>query len=123
MAVALDINLAPFGERVHDRDANPVQAATDLIAAAAKFAARVQYRHDDFKRGETRALVVFFYRNAPPVILDGDRAIGVNSDFDGIGFTGHDLVNAVIDNLGDKVMQATLIGRANVHTRTYAYCL
>src|SRR5579885_243537 len=110
MAVAFDINLAPFGERVDDRDANPVQTTTDFIAAAAKLAARMQYGHDDFQRGEARTLVVLLYRYATPVIFNSDGAIGVNGDFDGVGLTGHHFVNAVIDNFLDQVMQATLIG-------------
>src|SRR3954452_2882778 len=42
LAVTLDIGDQPFRERVHDRRADAVQAAGDLVAAAAELAAGVQ---------------------------------------------------------------------------------
>ena len=41
----------PLGQGVDDGRADAVQAAGDLIAAAAEFAARMQDRIDDLERG------------------------------------------------------------------------
>ena len=46
-AVAPHLDREPLGERVDDRDADAVQAAGDLVAAAAELAAGVQHREHD----------------------------------------------------------------------------
>ena len=47
LAVAADLGDEPLRERVHDRDADAVQAARDLVAVAAELAAGVELRQDD----------------------------------------------------------------------------
>ena len=47
VAVAVDVELEPLGERVDDRDADAVQAAGHLVAGAAELAAGVQHGEDD----------------------------------------------------------------------------
>ena len=56
LAVALDLGDEPLRERVHDRDADAVQAAGDLVALAAELAAGVELRQHDRQRREARAL-------------------------------------------------------------------
>ena len=50
VAVAVDVELEPLGERVDDRDADTVQAAGDLVALAAELAAGVQHGENDLGR-------------------------------------------------------------------------
>ena len=49
-AVPLDVELQTAGQRVHDRDAHPVQTAGDLVALPTELAARVQHREHDLGR-------------------------------------------------------------------------
>ena len=49
--VAGDLDLELLAERVHDRDADAVQAAGDGVATAAELAAGVQHREHDLDRG------------------------------------------------------------------------
>ncbi len=93
-----------------------MQATADLVAAAAEFAAGVQDGHHDLQRGHVGPLMMALNGDAAPVIFVGYRAIGVNGHLHSIGKTGHHLVDAVIDDLLDQVMQAALIGGADIHT-------
>ena len=53
LAVARDLGDEPLGERVHDRDADAVQAARDLVAVAAELPAGVQLGQDDLERRQS----------------------------------------------------------------------
>src|SRR5206468_3322295 len=46
LAVTADLGDEPFGERVHDRGADAMEAAGDLVAVAAELAAGVELRED-----------------------------------------------------------------------------
>src|SRR5256885_15631019 len=98
-----------------------METATDLVATAAKLSARVQNGHHDFEGGKPRALMMLFYRNAAPVILDSHRAVGMDDDGDGVSIARHDFVNTVIDDFINEVVQAALVGCANIHARTHTY--
>ena len=65
--------------------------------------------------------MMFFNRNAAPVILDNDGTVGVNDHAHMVGIAGHYLVNAIINHLVDQVMQTALVGRANIHTWTHTH--
>ena len=67
-AIALDFHLTPFGKGIDRRDAHAVQAAGDLVAAAAKLAAGVQDGHHHFQ-GRLFHLRVHIDRDAAPIIL------------------------------------------------------
>ena len=71
LAIAPDLHLAPFGKRIDRRDAHPVQAAGDLVAAAAKFAAGMQFGHHHFQ-GRLFLGRVDIHRDAAPVVDHGD---------------------------------------------------
>ena len=98
-----------------------MQTAADLVAAAAEFATGVQNGHHDFEGRETRALVMFFYGDAAPIIFDGDGAVGVDGDAYRIGIARHDLVDTVIDDLIDELVKATMIGCTDVHARAHTH--
>ncbi len=44
-------------------------------------------------------------------------------DLHRVGISGHHLVDTIIDNFINQVMQAALVGSANVHARTHPNCL
>ena len=51
LAVAPDLGDEPLGERVHDRHADAVQPAGDLVALAAELPAGMELRQDDGECG------------------------------------------------------------------------
>ena len=52
--VAADFDLAPFGEEVHDRDADAVQTAGGLIGALVELAAELEHGHHALQRGDAQ---------------------------------------------------------------------
>ena len=115
VAVAPDREVEPLGQRVDDRDADAVQAAGDLVAAAvAELAAGVQHGQDDLGR---RALLLLHHvhRDAAAVVGHGDAVVRVDDDLDLVGLAGERLVDRVVHHLVDQVMEASHAGRADVH--------
>ena len=45
----------------------------------------------------------------------------MDGDGDGVSVAGHDFVNTVIDDFINEVVQAALVGRANIHARAHTY--
>ena len=82
----------------------------------------MENRHDDF--GCRAPLFrVNVYRNAAPVIRDGDRLIGMNSDCYDAAMAGKGLVDGVVDNLENHVVQpGSVIGIPDVHSRSFSNC-
>ena len=50
LVVAPDAQFQPFGQGVHNRDADAVQTAGYLVGIAVKLTTSVQLGHDDFSR-------------------------------------------------------------------------
>ena len=115
VALALDLEVEALGERVDDRDADAVQAAGDLVAAAvAELAAGVQDGEDDLGRGPLLLLEDADW-DAAAVVDDGYRVVGVDRDRDLVAVAGERLVDGVVDDLVDEVVEAPHAGRADVH--------
>ena len=55
--------------------------------------------------------------NAAAIVGDGQEAVGLELDLDPGGVAGHGLVHAIVDHLGEKVMQRLLVGAADIHAR------
>ena len=121
LAVAPDLQVERLRQRVHDRDADAVQTAGDLVAVVVELAAGVQHGQHDF-RGRPAALVLID-GNAAAVVDDGHRVVDVDRDVDLIAVAGQRLVDRVVDDLVDEVMQARRAGRADVHRRPLAHGL
>ena len=120
MAVAADLQVQALGERVDDRDADAVQAAGDLVAAAVpELAAGVEDGQHDLGRGA----LLFLHRldrDAAAVVGDGAAVVRVQDDADAVAVAGERLVDRVVDDLVDEVMKAARAGRADVHAGTLA---
>jgi hypothetical protein len=71
-AVAAHLGGQRLGQRVHDADADPVQAAGDLVALAAELPAGVEHREDDLERALSPLVGHGGDRDAAAVV--GDRA-------------------------------------------------
>ena len=107
VALAADLDDQRLAERVDHRDADAVQAAGDLVAAAvAELAAGVQDGEHDLD-GRPALLLHDPDRDAGAVVDDGDRVVGVDGDVDARGAAGERLVDGVVDHLVDEVMQTT----------------
>ena len=105
VALAADLDDQRLAERVDHRDADAVQAAGDLVAAAvAELAAGVQDGEHDLD-GRPALLLHDPDRDAGAVVDDGDRVVGVDRDVDARGAAGERLVDGVVDHLVDEVVQ------------------
>jgi hypothetical protein len=117
VAVAPDGQVEPLGEGVDDGDADAVEAAGHLVAAAvAELAAGVEDGQHDLRRG---ALLLLHRvdRDTSPVVGDRDGVVRVDDDLDLVGLAGEGLVHGVVDHLVDQVVESTGAGRADVHAR------
>ena len=121
VAVTSGFDAHPRGQGVDHADADAVEAAGDLVAAAAELAAGVEHGMDDFQR--VLAGGVLADRDAAAVVDDGDDTVGLDRDLDGRRLARHRFVDRVVDDLPDEVVQAADIGRADVHARALAHSL
>ncbi len=99
-----------------------MQAAGDFVAAAAELAAGMQHRHHRFERGAA-GLGVLVHRDAAPAVGDDHPAVRLQGDVDAVAVAGHPLVDAVVDDLVDEVVQAAVVGAADVHAGAAAHGL
>ncbi len=99
-----------------------MQAARDLVAAAAELSARVENGHDRL-HGGLAGLLLDIDGNAPAVVGDGAPAVGVDDDLDPVAVAGHRLVDGVVDKFLDEVMETRLVGGADVHSGPAAHGL
>jgi hypothetical protein len=119
LAVLPDFQFEPFREGVDDRDADPVQAAGDLVGPLLELAAGVQDGEGDF-RGGFLLRRVHARRDAAAVVHDRDAAVDMERDFDRFAEAGHVLVHAVVHDFVDEVVEPVLAGAADVHGGTLA---
>src|SRR5690606_22974546 len=125
-AVAADLDLDPFGERVDAGDADAVEPAGDLVRGAlfAELAARVEDGHDDLDGGlAVERGVLVLHRadgDAGAVVDDGAGAVGLDLDREGRRASGHALVDRVVDGFVDEVMEPGEPGVADVHAGALA---
>ena len=118
-AVALDDGVHRGAQRVDHGDADTVQTAGDLVAAATELAARVQRRHDE---GDGRDLLgrVHVDGDAATVVDHAHAAVVLQHDLDVGGVARERLVDGVVDDLVDEVVQTALTRGADVHAGTLA---
>src|SRR5690606_32520526 len=109
-----DGHVEPAGQGVDGRGADPVQSTGGLVAGAAEPAASVQLGQHQLDAGEPGP-GVDVGRDAPAVVVDLDRAVGVQGDLDPGRVSGDSLVGGVVDDLVEEVTYATAVGRPDVH--------
>ncbi len=119
MLLATDLDFEELGERVHHGDANSVQATRDLVRSLVELAAGVQLGEDHFCGGDTFG-GVYLGGNPATVILDGNTSFDVDGHGYAIAEASKCLVNRVVDHLEYEVMETTLGGVADVHSRALA---
>ena len=116
LAVAAHLGHEPLGQRVHDRDADTMQAARDLVAVAAELSAGMELGEDDRQRRQS--LVRHHVDgDAGAPVLDRDRIVRMEGDLDPVVASLERLVDRVVDDLVDEVMEPAKARRADVHAR------
>ena len=106
---------------VNAGNAHAVQAAGNLIAAVAEFAAGVQHRHNDLD-GRLLFLFHFIHRNAAAIINDRNAVILMDDDLDIGAVSGQGFVDAVVHNLVHQVVQTAGRRTADIHGRSFTHC-
>ncbi len=117
-AVAVDVEQQQLGQRIHHRHADTVQAAGNLVTAAAELTAGMQDGHDHFRRRAT----LFLHdvdRDAAAVVHHRDAVVGVENHLHLGAIAGQGFVDGVVHHLEHHVVQAgAVIGVADVHARS-----
>ena len=96
-----------------------MQTARNFVSAAAEFSTRVQHGVHYFKRIFSGGVLANW--NTATIVGDSDGIIFIDAHNDARRVTRHRFVDRVVDDFVDKVMQAALIGRTDVHAWTLAY--
>ena len=117
-----DLHQEAARQRVDHGGADAVEAARDLVAAAAELAAGVEGGEHGLDTGEP-GLLVLVDGDAAAVVANGHAAVGVDGDLDALAVAGHGLVDGVVDDLVDEVVEAALVGGADVHAGAAAHGL
>ena len=114
LAAPPDLDLEPLAQRVHDRDADAVETARDLVGGMLELPAGVQDRQDDL-RGRLPALLVEVHGDAAPVVTDRTGSVRVEDDLDGVAVRPERLVHGVIHRLVHEVVEPVGARVADVH--------
>ena len=93
----------------------PCRPPGGLIGLAAELAAGMQGGQDDFESGFIREPRMGIDRDAAAVVAHGQPIAGGELDLDPRRVAGDGLVHGVVEHLGGEVMQAALVGAADIH--------
>ena len=97
-----------------------MQAAGDLVPAAAELGPGVENGHHRFQRRYACGGVLLD-GDAAAVVGAGDGSVLLDGHQDLVAVASHGLVDGVVDDLVDEVVKAALVGAADVHAGTAAY--
>ena len=93
-----------------------MQAARGVVDLAVELAARVQRRHDHFEGGLALELGMRVDRDAAAVVGDGEEAVRPRRCTSiQVAWPATASSMAVVDHLGEQVVQRLLVGAADVH--------
>ena len=112
-----DGNFQPFRKCIHDRCADTMQTAGNLITATAKLTAGMKDSINDCCRRNALS-GVNSCRNPSTVIRDTDDIIRENFNLDFCAVPCQCFINGIVHNLIDQMMQTINTGRADIHTWT-----
>ncbi len=118
LAVAGNLHLEPFRDRVDALRADAVGAAGKDVAALAVLAAGVERGQDHLDAGNL-VLGMNVDRDAATLVPDGDGAVDVDVHLDAVAVAGQMLVDGVVEHLRNAMVQGPLVGAADVHARLF----
>ncbi len=113
-SIAHDFSFEPIGKRVDALCTDPVKTTGVFISALAEFPACVKIGEHELNGGHAE-FFVHVDRNAPAIVRDRNRTIDVNRNFDQAAIACEVLVDRVIQHFENAVVEATLIGIADIH--------
>ncbi|MPM70900.1 hypothetical protein SDC9_117861 [bioreactor metagenome] len=116
LSVLVDLHLQPFRQGVHHRGAHAMEAAGDLIAAAAEFSAGVEDGKHHLQGG-LACLLLDIHRDAPAVVHNRDDISRQNAHRDIVAVPGQRLVDGVVHNFVYQMVQARRGRGADIHAR------
>ena len=114
MPVAMHFGFQIGGQAVDHRAADAVQPAGYFVSPAAELAAGVQGGHHRFQPGLAGGRM-HIHRDAPAVVGNGNQPIPAQGQVDPGAVAGHSLVHGVVQDFVDQVVQAALVGAADIH--------
>ena len=122
-SISINIGGKPVGEGVDALRPDAVEAAREFISALAELAAGVEICQNEFDRGDSE-FRVRIDGNTASVVLDGNRAVGVDRDRDEGAVAGKMLIDRVVEHFENGVVE-TAFGRgiANVHPGAFPHGL
>ena len=106
---------------VYHRAPHTMKPAGYFVGATAELAPGVQGGHDGFQ-GSLSGRGMYVHRDTPPIVGNRDQPIGIQRDRNRGTKPGHRLIHGVVQNFIDQMMQAALIGTADVHPGPDANC-
>ena len=90
------------------------------VGLATELGPGVQHGHHRFQGGNLGGRMNV-HGNTTSVVIDSYGLVRLNRHDNMVTAAGHSLVDAVVSNLINQMMQATLIGTADIHTGSTAY--
>ncbi len=115
LSVARDFDFENVGERVHNGDADAVQATGGLVDPGIELSAGMERGHDDLERRLVLEFRMWVDRDAAAVVGDGQETVLVEFHLDPVGVAGDRLVHGIVHHLGEEVMHRLLVGAADIH--------
>ena len=91
-----------------------------LVGFAGKLAARMERAKEHFERGFGGKARMRVHRDAAAIVAHRNRVIAMKLNLDPVRVASDGLVHRIIQDFGDKVMQRTFIGAADVHAGPFA---
>src|SRR5690606_17656764 len=119
VAVAVDLDVQPRGQRVDHGRPHAVETAGRGVGDAAELAARVQPRHDQLDAGQP-GLRLQVDGDAAAVVAHLEGTVGAERHTDVGAVAGEGLVDAVVDDLPQAVGEAPAVGGPDVHPGSLA---
>ncbi len=113
--VARHLDLERVAKRVDHGHADAMQPACSTVRIAAELAAGMQRRQNDLERRLVWEARMRIDRNPAAVVAHGQPIAGSELDLDARRVAGNRLVHGVVEDLGGEVMQAALVGAADIH--------
>ena len=117
LTVTVDLDRQPLGQGVDHGGAHAVEAAGDLVAAAAELAAGVEDGVNDLQSG-LAGLGLDVHGDAAAVVHHGDGVALVDGDLDLRAVACQGLIDGVVHDLVHQMVETGGGGGANVHTGT-----
>ena len=119
LVVAGDLDLEPLGKGVDTFGADAVEAAGVFVSALAEFAAGMKIGQDQFDGGHF-PFGMHVHGDAAAIVADGNGAVHMDGHVNSIAEAGQMFVNGIVQHFEDAVMQAALVGVADIHAGPFA---